>query len=637
LIRPILAPAVLLALSAPALAAPPTDVADLYPPGTLAYAELHNPAELGPQLAALFKGTPLEDSVAFIEGKRGAAKTLPELHGKRELAHLALLVSPEVLAEFRKLGGVAVGLVGFNDQGEPEVALAVLTGDSAAAGLAARAFLTTSTNLRKVAEVSKVPLFQYRPPNINYTPEGIARIVNDKPPTAGPHEPTFAYTPGLFVVGTSKAALTPLITRFHGAEQDSLRGTDGFKTAATEHRKPGLFFYASAQELFARADAAGRARGEPFGADLLAWLKITANQKAVRSVAGCIQFRDGGVALTASGKFDPALKSPLMALFTGPPVKVDPLHHARKPASFAATVNLPEKDRGAVLVGFLDAVAKSNGEIGRLPSDVVKDLQEKHKIPVTDGLLAKVRTVTVIVPDKQDLPKGAKAIPVLVLHLDDPAAGGAWEEFLPKLVGELAGENAPQPSSETIGGVKVLSLPGAGLPWKSALHYARKDTVLVMGQDRKQVAAAVVPDPLTSVAGGDKPLAVPAGDLALLGTLNLGGVLGSIEFPATTIDPGDLIDGPPKLMKGRLVPEDDVLKAVDKARTAFLASFGELPPAVVSVRRTGDELRFEVFQPKVQNGGLTPVINAGADWFDKLMGLGNDGSHLPGVPRYGKW
>ncbi len=89
----------------------------------------------------------------------------------------------------------------------------------------------------------------------------------------------------------------------------------------------------------------------------------------------------------------------------------------------------------------------------------MKDVETKHKFSVRDGALAKVRAVTVIVPTKQDLPKGAKSMPMLVLHLEDAAAGTAWDEFLPKLVGEIAGEKPPQPSSETVGGVKVHSLP----------------------------------------------------------------------------------------------------------------------------------------------------------------------------------
>ena len=128
-----------------------------------------------------------------------------------------------------------------------------------------------------------------------------------------------------------------------------LRGADGFKTAATAYRKPGLFFYVNALELLAKTDAAGRARGEPFDADVLSWVKIIANQKALRVVAGGAQFRDGGVSFTANVTFDPALQKPARGLFRQPvPWRaLKPLHHAPRPAQFAATVNLPEKNRAA--------------------------------------------------------------------------------------------------------------------------------------------------------------------------------------------------------------------------------------------------------------------------------------------------
>jgi hypothetical protein len=209
-----------------------------------------------------------------------------------------------------------------------------------------------------------------------------------------------------------------------------------------------------------------------------------------------------------------------------------------------------------------------------------------------------------------------------VLHLDDAATSSAWEEALPKIVGELAGEKPPQPSSETIDGVKVLSLPGTALPWKSAVHYAHKDTVLVIGQDRKIVAAALVPDATTSVAGGARPLVVPAGDLALLGAVNLGELVAMVELPVTSGPPRPVPGfGPRNRLGDVLNAPEELLKEVEKAREAFLAAFGELPPAAVTVRRAGDELRLEVFQPKVQGGGLTPVINAGVNWFDKRMNL----------------
>jgi hypothetical protein len=255
---------------------------------------------------------------------------------------------------------------------------------------------------------------------------------------------------------------------------------------------------------------------------------------------------------------------------------------------------------------------------------VVKDVQNNHKLPLTDELLAKVRAVTVIVPAKQELPKGAKPIPTFVLHLEDAATASAWEQALPKIVGELTNEKPPQPSSETVSGVKVLSLPGAALPWKSPVHYARKDAVLVIGQDRKMIAATLTPDAATSVAGGPRPLVVPPGDLALLGTVNLGELVAAIDFPAIT-GPGQpgTFGGPPRIRRGELLPDapENLVKEAEKAREAFLAAFGELTPASVALRRSGNELRLEVFQPKVQGGGLTPVINAGVNWFDKLMNL----------------
>lgn len=617
----LLAAAACVALSGAPAGAAPADVADVFPPNTLAYAELHNPAELGPQLAAALKGTALEDSIPFVHGKKDSAKTLQELKARNDLAQFALFASPEVLAEFRKLGGAAVGLLGFNEKGEPEVAFAVLTGGSAAAGLAARAFVTTTADLRKVAEVSKVPVFQHRAPAVAYDPNGNPKLSGEQP-KEGAHELTFAYTPGLFVVGTSKSAIAPVIQRFKGEEKTSLGATAGFKAAAAEYRKPGLFFYADAPELFAKLDAAGKARGAAFDLDPLAWLKLTAGAKALKSLAGCVQFRDNGLSLAVGTWFDPAEKSPLLDFFAGPGVKVELLHHARKPAAFAATATLPEKDRAAALLGLLDAVAKGGGELGRLPSDVAKDITDKHKVAVRDELLSRVRAVTVIVPARQDLPKGAKPVPMFVVHAEDAKAAEALEAFVPLLVAEIAGEKAPaQPSSETVDGVKVLSLAGTGLPWKAAVHYARKDAALAWGLDRKLVAAAVTPDAAASVAG-DKGLSLPPG-AALAGVLNLGAVLAAFEEKPAGEGAVRPVEAPKPPPGGGapLVASEPLQKGVEKSRAAFLAAFGELPPAVLTARRDGDRLRVEVFQPRVQNGGLKPVVDAGLNWVEGRLNL----------------
>ena len=169
------------------------------------------------------------------------------------------------------------------------------------------------------------------------------------------------------------------------------------------------------------------------------WFNLTANPKAVKSLAGCVRFRDGGLAATIAATFDPAQKSPLFEFLSGPGVKLEQLHHAHRPATFALGVDLPEKNRAEAVIGFLDAIAKSSGELGRLPRDIVKELGAKHKMDVAESLIGKVQTVTVIMPSKQDLPKGGKPGPMLVFQTDRCDRGRRWEEFLPKLVGELAG------------------------------------------------------------------------------------------------------------------------------------------------------------------------------------------------------
>ena len=61
-----------------------------------------------------------------------------ELQNKQSTALLGLLASPELLAEFKHLR-IAAGVTGFTESGDPEAALVILTHDSPAAGLAARA------------------------------------------------------------------------------------------------------------------------------------------------------------------------------------------------------------------------------------------------------------------------------------------------------------------------------------------------------------------------------------------------------------------------------------------------------------------------------------------------------------------
>jgi hypothetical protein len=615
---------------------PPKEIANLFPAETLAYFELHNTAEIASQLAAVFKGTVLEDSIPFIHGRKDSAKTVAELGSKRQVALLGLLGSPELLAEFKKLR-IGAGVTGIAQNGDPEAALVVLTHDSPAAGLAARAYLTMSPQLRRVGEISKIPIFQYRTPNIHYDPNGTQLIQNDKPFTDGPYEMTFAYTPGLFVIGTNKTAISHVLKRFLGEEKKGgLGGTSAFKEAVAAHRQTGLFFWVNYRDLNAKLSAAGQLNSLPRGefdlrtlvtggdSDLYQWFNLTSNPKAVKTLAGSVRFRDGGVAATVAATFDPAHKSPLLDLLSGPNVKMELLHHAPRPATYAIGLSLPEKNRAAVVIEFLDAVAKSTGELGRLPHDVVKEIEGKYKIAVAKDLIAKMKAVTIVMPARQDLPKGGKPGPTLVFHMADAGAATAWEGFVPKLLADLGGAaSVGEPSLESINGIKVFTVSGVGLRWKAPVHYARNQATIAIGLDRKLVAAAVVANAAASVIGGGRMVSPPGGrePVAAFGVVSLGEVLPDLFMKPRPSGPVVPAENPLVMPNGQPVPET-VIAELKKARKELTASFATFAPATVSARRSGNEVRFELFQPKVQNGALKPLIDATANWLDKTSSLG---------------
>ena len=615
--RAIVGVLLLCAIATTGRAAPPTDVAELFPAETLAYAELHDMAAVAPQIAALVKGSSLEDSIPFIHKRRDTTKDIRDIQAKHELAILGLFTSPEVLSEFKKLRGVAVGLSGFTAAGEPEVALAILTGDSAAAGVAARAFLTLDGSVRKVATIGDVPVYQFRQPSFNYDPNGRPQLQGDKPPTEGPHELTCAYVPGLIVAGTSRAAITPVVERFQGKGKGSLRENPLFKDASATHRQPGLFFFANVPEFCRRYDIALKQRGGMVEPDAYGWFKLVANARSMRYLAGGIRVRDAGVGVTVGGAFDPAQRSPLWDFLSGPGTRVELLNHAARPATLAVAVTFPETDRAAAVIGFLDAIVKANGGLGRLPGEAIREIEAKYKIPVAEGLIGKTRAATIVIPVKQEIPKAALPLPLFVLHTESPEIAAGWEAFLPKMVGHLAGTAAPEPSSESLNGVKVFSLPGTGLPWKAAVHYARKDAMIAFGLDRKLVAAALAGDGTASVNGGEKPLIVPVGDVpALLGAVGLGGVIRGFVEPSKPAGPVVPVDNARPNPNGGTLDPEKLREQEAKARDAFLKTFDGLPPATLTARRAGNELRVELWQPKAVDGGLAPVVDAALGWFD---------------------
>src|SRR5207248_11522077 len=145
-----------------------------------------------------------------------------------------------------RVGEAAAGVTGFTADHDPQAAAVVLFDDSAAGGLLVRGLLTTSQTLRRVDTLDGVPILPHRAfPPPTFGNDGKPMPLENPKPTEGKYEATYAYRPGLFVVGTNKAAVADVLRRFAGkADKPSLAADRTFKRFAAAREKPGVFVYA---------------------------------------------------------------------------------------------------------------------------------------------------------------------------------------------------------------------------------------------------------------------------------------------------------------------------------------------------------------------------------------------------------
>ncbi len=573
--------AFLLLLLFPALAAAqPRDVAELFPPGTVAYAELREPAAIADALAAIVKGSAFDDGLKLLHDRRDAAKDPRFAGGSSALAGAALLASPEFLAEVRKVRGAAVGFFGLTAGGEPKIAACVLTGESVAAGLYARAFLANEATFRRVAVVDGVAILQSRAlPAQAYDPNtGKPVPFEPKPATEGPCEPTYAYVDGLFVVASNKDAIAELLARRKGAK-DSLATAPGFPAK----RPAGVHAFVRTVELVRLADAARKANKEILPPEWLAYLKLAGNPRAAPFVSVHGSLDSKGLKWTVEIVRDPKHASPFLDLFEGA-APADATSVVPAGAAGGISFGLPAKDRrAAAMLAFADAILKAEGHPGRSASEWVEEWETKSKLPLRAKYLPEVRGLSLISLPKPELPPRVEPLPLVALHLESTAAD--WTDVIPKLLSAVDGLASPaQPSSETIRGHKVWTSAMAGTP----LHYARRESTWVFGLDRKQVAeccAANEPSP-------------PTTDLAV-GSLRWPGLVkfetlrklaGRVEQRSRGQNQFDIPFGGGLLPFGLLDPQAGGELTAEEFKTLY----GSLPPFALRANRAGDRLALEL-------------------------------------------
>jgi hypothetical protein len=586
-----------------AASAQPREAAELFPPSTVAFAELHDPAAVADAVARVVKGSPFEDGLKLQHDRRDANNDPRLVAGSYGLAWAAMGTSPELLSEVRKIRGVAVGFLGLTAKNDPKLAACVLTGESTAAALLARAYLANEAALRRVAVVDGVPIYQSRAkaaPAIDPN-TGKPLPMQPKPATEGPCEPTFAYVPGLFVVASNSEAVADLLARYRGTIRDSLAASPDF-IAFAARREAGLNGFVRTAEFVRVCDVARKAKKELIDPAILAHFKLVVNPRAIPVLALRGSLRQEGLSIALEADRDAKTASPLLDLIGGA-VPVEARRVVPPNAAGAIAIGLPAKPkRVAALLTFADALAKAEGEVGMTPSEWLAVAEKSTGRSFGAEYLSDVQAISFVFLPDAELPKRVEPLPLLVLHVEPGASPEEWELAIPHGFAAIEGADRPvAPSSETIRGVKVRSLAHSG----AAVHYARREASWVFGLDRKQVADCCASNgsALTTTDAFDAIARWP-------GLVRYESLLKRLQRLGAPASPIALDFGGAFLPPGLLDPQS--VGAIGPWSAGEIQSlFGPWPPVAVRSARAGSRLSLEFrwdFGPAGARDFLTKTI-----------------------------
>ena len=582
------------------------DVAALFPAETLTYAEVSRPAESVDALAVLLKQSPLADSLLFTHDRLDKATNAQKVPGILASSRFALLGAPELFAESKRIRGAGGGIVGFDHHGDPRFCAAILLGDSHSAALLAKLFLTTTPDLRRVAVVDGVPVFQYRvfvgplmdPNGVPFGPNDDENPLKGHKLKPGTREPTFAFMPGLFVIGSDLDAVTDALTRFAGTRNGgSLATLDGFATASGRG-KPGLFLFARPAEMLARLASATKDGGRA-DSDAIAWSRFVLNPKSVRQITGNLHLGPGSVTLSLDADREPNVPSPLFDVLGLAPIP----QHETTEIVWSGSMSLPATARRAsAVLALADAFAKANGVVGRLPSDTVKE--RRDVVPLAD-LLGTISGIAGIQPKNQELPKGVPAWPAVVLTFDDEAAATKGESAIPAVMQLLTGTAAALPlSAEVVDAVRVQSVLVEGVPGNAPIHFTRSGRTVVFALDRKAVA---------TIAKRPTPAIATDATAPAFGIVHLAALVDFLSPPGPTRKPIPVPVPASETRPNELPPLSGVQQPARESPSSGLRRIvSHLPPVAVTVTRpTAERMRWEA---GFRGEAVKPIGSAIREW-----------------------
>jgi hypothetical protein len=607
--------------SASVQAEQPRDTADLFPAQTLAYLEFRQPDRLSREVAALLRGSALEDMPAVLakhREKRGDDGRF--FFEDMIFGEFTMFASPEVVAEFGRLGGGAVALTGFTKDLEPEIVGILHSGTSNGPTLVVRTILTVDSTMRKIEECEGIALYRDKRPDFRKP-----AVKGGPAPVAEPRGPTLALLPDGFIIGSTTESVKLMIQRLKSKISDpALSSVAAFRDAAKLRDKPGLFGYADLGALHIQLEEAMKNAG---ASAQLEWDRIKAlvNLKAGTRATLSFTLQNGDVELNAKLGLEPNEASPLVDLLPNKKVNLDALHFVPKDAglAFAASLSDGEK-RWAKYAAIVDALDKADGKRGPTAAKQIAELEKALNLRLGKDVFAKI-TEAIIVADPLTLATNGKPRLVVLTATDEESAKAFEDDIMPKIAGLIPPGQA-KPTQETIQGLRINSLPFDVLGQGTRLHYGRHGKTLVFGLNGPDTAGALAGGAKKAGLLGEAKTAAAlkeTGEASVVGVMTLSSVLPLIlpkprdPFRAAAVPVG----APPPPPKP---PTIDPFKAkLTKELTKLTES---LPPATLSMERKPDQITLVLRQHRLKSVFAKVVNQVVESSLDRLLNTGSDGA-----------
>jgi hypothetical protein len=586
------APWLLAAALLPALAAPADaqvkDAVDLLPAQTLACVELRHPEKLAREVAALLRGSALDDLPATIAKFRAKQ---PERGGflgpAGDVAAWGMLFSPEMINEGGRLQGGCLALTGIGRDGSAEWAGILLAGESNIPTLIMRAVLSFS-DAHIVAENEGFPVYReryLRPPQPGEQPKWEE------------HGPYMATLPGGVLAFTgSLDGMKDVIARFKRKKADpALSSLTAYREAARQREKPGLYIYVNLGALSTSFDDLAKRNADAAAA----WnqFKAVINPAAMRGATGSLTLTNGALEFLGRVDLDPKGHSPFVAVLPEKGAGLDVLQFVPRDALVSLTMSMADGEkRWQAFVALADAVSKAGGQLeGNFPSKKIKEAEERLGLRIGKDVFARVKAIALFADEV------ALAPPMLILEAADADAAKALLGLVPKVVAAVTGGDVAEAKPGQIDGVPVRTV---GVPFglaKIDVAYGRQGAMLVVGLGPKRVAAALaagaekqgqlsdrrVGDALKSVDG-----ALAAGVLTADRAL--------VELVREVNNPRALPRFGPRLPR-ELLPHPKEGEELARLLKETAAAAEALPPGVMSLTRKEDTFILEMRQPGLRS------------------------------------